>query len=92
MEIFLTIVFFAFGILFAVPLFGLFVWGVVGVCHLVVDEISKKGEEYIMNNNGGVPRQFTRPSLEFKVMYVVCLIIGSIALGLGYIFYKAYSG
>ena len=46
----------------------------------------KKGEEYIMNNNGGVPRQFTKASLEFRVMYVMSFIVGAVTVGIVFIF------
>jgi hypothetical protein len=68
------------------PLSGGLIIAFIGLFNYLIDELMKKGEEYIMNNNGGVPRQFTKASLEFKVMYVMSFIVGAVAVGIVFIF------
>ena len=68
------------------PLSGGIIIAFIYLFHYLIDELMKKGEEYIMNNNGGVPRQFTKASLEFRVMYVMSFIVGAVTVGIVFIF------
>ena len=68
------------------PLAGGLIIVLVNVFYMLIDELMKKGEQYIMDNNGGVPRQFTKASLEFKVLYVMGFIVGAVALAIVFIF------
>lgn len=68
------------------PLSGGGIIAFIYLFHYLIDELMKKGEEYIMNNNGGVPRQFTKASLEFRVMYVMSFIVGAVTVGIVFIF------
>lgn len=67
------------------PLCGGIIIAFIYLFHHLIDELMKKGEEYIMKNNGGVPRQFTKASLEFRVMYVMSFIVGAVALAIVFI-------
>ena len=85
-ESFWEVLIYVFLLLFAIPLLGLVIAVLIGLFNFLIEELMKKGEEYIMNNNGGVPRQFTKATLEFWVGYVICFIVGAVAIGMVLIF------